>query len=304
VDIPALVALDARYRTFMDSDPGGAGKTTPRTSSRGASRGGVSSQGYGSGNSSPRTPRTAHVARRSLPLSVDWRQMGLTCASSSPRVAQECLYLALTLAPRSTPAHAMALVELGTLHLNSFSSTSDPGAVQRALRYLRTAVDVDRSTPVVMRGRARLQLSAAFNSIGRHTQALSYAQEAEKLLGAATPTAASDHARLLEMRAVALHNACACHEHLGQYGAALDAATRAMRFASESGAEGSESLVAQLAAVEASVRARATLTASLSESRAGTSTRARGRFVQARVGQRSRAPVDVSSDNARLPALM
>ena len=53
----------------------------------------------------------------------------------------------------------------------------------------------------------------------------------------------------LELRAIALHNCCACHEHLGNFEMALKDISRAKEYASGP-------LYAQLMAVEASVRVR------------------------------------------------
>ena len=225
VDVPALAALDTEYRAF---------RTNPRQHER---------------------PDAAR----------DWCELGQLCARSSPKVAQACLLRALTLAPPKDPAHALAQVELGTLHLSMFSATSDEAEVHRAMRYLRKVVEIDNDSgvPAVIRARARLQLSAAFNRLGQHATALAHAQAADKLLeAAATPrfdivTRAQEpvSTELFEMKAIALHNLCACNEQLGRDDAALGAAQRALWFASIAGIT-EEPLYDELMAVEASVSAR------------------------------------------------
>ena len=113
-----------------------------------------------------------------------------------------------------------------------------------------------------------MQLSAAFNHLGEHLTALGYAQQADRLLALAMRRARPlrKHVAILELRAIALHNACACHEHLGRYDMALGEVQRALECVRLSQMDNTETearslpsgdLLAQLSAVEASVRMRA-----------------------------------------------
>lgn len=150
----------------------------------------------------------------------------------------------------------MALLELGSTILQESQGCADVGIVIfQALHFMKRAYEVDISASAMARGRVRLQLSAAFNLLGRHVTALQYAQEAELLLNVESRRSKDRLLGInekLELRAIALHNCCACHEHLGRYDLALRDIRLALECATRDGP-----LYMQLEEVEMSVHKRA-----------------------------------------------
>ena len=189
-------------------------------------------------------------------LSEKWRKFACAIPQESPHLTLECLDRALKLAPIRHVDYLLALLELGTVHLQLFSTTGDSDEVRRALDYLKRASRLGGS--IWQRCRARLQLSVAYNAIGLHRPALKFAQEAERLVGEEESSNGSrEGTELLELRMMALHNCCACHEHLGQHDLALLEVRRALDYAKQATHSGTSlSLCLELAAVEASVSAR------------------------------------------------
>lgn len=183
---------------------------------------------YGSMYASPR-----RLKADSISLSQRFNALGMDCLHRSPAVAHECLQRALLIAPKEDPSHvhATTMCNLGAAHLQSGSSTV-------AIRYLLRAVQVDAAANAHLRGRVRLNLSAAYNAERAHHEALECAREAEWILAEALHElrARGDYTSLepIEvLRAVASHQSCVCHEHLGQYTTAFAEAQRAHRLARE-----------------------------------------------------------------------
>lgn len=288
VDVEALMALDSAYSAFQSQQATqeAAKQATQANPSLPAIRKQRSQAHSGaSGSQSARSATAAYASKKtsskaaagstsarsdsgaySQQMSEEWREFGRSCADRSPRVALECLRRALALAPKQLPDYAMALTELGTVHLQAFASSANSSEVNRAVQYLRQAVEADGEAPITTRGRARLQLSAAFNQLGRHKTALQYAQEANRLLDEAirrpdhaeSALDSATHKEMLELKSIALYNMCACHEHLGRPDVALSEARRAVEAAGRlsSGGDRDGALYQQLAGVEASVRGR------------------------------------------------
>ena len=147
------------------------------------------------------------------------------------------------------------------------------------MRYLLKAARSDGRMPSAFRARIRLNLCAALNAQGAHADALIHAEDAAAQLDVEIVRAAQgstyqgsrdddDEAaaeegasvteaveELAALRAVALHNCCACHEFLGQYTAALTQARRALRLAEKALPEG-DSLLERLRSVEEAVSGR------------------------------------------------
>ena len=234
------------------------------------------------------TPRlqTASDRRRlrqaGIELSRDFNSIGMGCLDTSTEVAFECMQNALFSAPRDEPLLVVSLSNLGVCSLRR----AKPNV---AIRYLRRAITVDEPLEPQFRARVRLNLCAALNQLGEHNEALAQAESAVTLLSQSmggaggapdfatrevtdatchgawssaegkdgakpSPVVSAAHEKQV-MRAVALHNCCACYEHLGQYSFALQAARRALRIAATVDPL-EEGLMKRLVAVEKAVAAK------------------------------------------------
>ena len=194
-------------------------------------------------------------------LSQDYNTFGMGCLAHSPDIAYECLQRALFTAPRDSQEQALALSHLG-VHAQSQSKTT------QALRYLHRAVAVQAGS-LASRVRVRLNLCAALNQRGDHPAALRLAEAARLMLvveaeaGAEqpfSPGSSVDGERaglgveddVAVLRALAHHNCCVCHEHMGRTSLALQEARRATRLA-RAVLEEDDLLLQQLEATEESV---------------------------------------------------
>ena len=194
-------------------------------------------------------------------LSQHYNSFGMGCLAHSPDIAFECLQRALFTAPRDSQEQALALSHLG-VHAQSQNKTS------QALRYLHRAVAVQAGS-LASRVRVRLNLCAALNQQGDHPAALKLAEAARLMLVAeaeaeaeqpSSPGSSMDGERaglaveddVAVLRALAHHNCCVCHEHLGRTSLALQEARRATRLA-RAVLEEHDPLLQQLEATEESV---------------------------------------------------
>ena len=193
-------------------------------------------------------------------LSQNYNSFGMGCLAHSPGIAYECLQRALFAAPRDSQEQALALSHLG-VHNMSQDKTS------QALRYLHRAVAVQAGS-LASRVRVRLNLCAALNQQGEHAAALKLAEAARLMLVAeaepapeqpsspgssvASETKLGVEDDVAVLRALAHHNCCVCHEHLGRTSLALQEARRATRLA-RAVLEEDDPLLQQLEATEESV---------------------------------------------------
>ena len=207
-----------------------------------------------------------------IALSRRYNELGMSCLGASSDVALECLQRALSIAPKTSEMVATSLSNLGVC-------CSHRGERAASMRHLLKAARSDGRMPSAFRARIRLNLCAALNAQGAHADALIHAEDAAaqldvEIVRAAQGStyqgsrddddeaAAEEGARVTEaveelaaLRAVALHNCCACHEFLGQYTAALTQARRALRLAEKALPEG-DSLLERLRSVEEAVSGR------------------------------------------------
>ena len=200
-----------------------------------------------------------------IALSRRYNELGMSCLGASSDVALECLQRALSIAPKTSEMVATSLSNLGVC-------CSHRGERSASMRDLLKAARSDGRMPSAFRARIRLNLCAALNAQGAHADALIHAEDAAAQLDVEIVRAAQgstyqgsrdddDEAaaeegasvteaveELAALRAIALHNCCACHEFLGQYTAALTQARRALRLAEKALPEG-DSLLERLRSV-------------------------------------------------------
>ena len=259
VNLEALCNAEASYRLLRDpaiTSPRAALQRTPD----------YVPTGHYSLKRSPRSHQSSFsslngaMTRRGLKdlgleLSHIYNDIGTACMGTSPLVAQECLERALIISPRDHAVHPLSMCNLAALHLHL-------GASRVAIRYLQRAVLIDSTAPPSVRARVRLNLSSAYSRDGQIHEALECAREADTLLrsgeglfagvgGSVNPPAdLSNDSRVL--RAVALHQCCVCHEHLGQNTTALSEARHARRLVRGVLPE-DDTLVVRLGAMERSI---------------------------------------------------
>ena len=189
--------------------------------------------------------------QRGVALSAVYNKLGMSCLRESPGLALECLQRALLSSPKEDPSQVASMCNLGIYHLQMMAPAV-------AIRYLLRAVQSDHGATSELRGRVRLNLSVAYGMLKQHHEALECAQEANTVLETGMDQmleeGASDGAlhSMKVLRAIALHNACASHEFLGQALTARGEARKAHRLARQVlGPE--DALVKRLQAVETSV---------------------------------------------------
>ncbi|KAL1499076.1 hypothetical protein AB1Y20_013591 [Prymnesium parvum] len=184
------------------------------------------------------------VEQRGAALGYKYNHIAMECLEHSPEVAYECLQRAFFAAPRNDPLIGLTLTNLGICCLHR----GKPSSAARYLKKLVTA-DADGGLQQELRVRARLNLCVAESQLGRHRQGLFYAHEALALLRNCEASEESLPMGVAVLRAVALHNSAACHEHLGQHMAAHHDSRRALRLAETSLPE-SDALLIRLRQVE------------------------------------------------------
>lgn len=176
---------------------------------------------------SPASARTAHERKRriresSVNLCKQYNALGSACMARSPETSHALLQRARTCASTADDT-ALTIATLANIGL-CWLHRGNPGTASNNLR-LAVKLDSthsDSSRTADERAKLRLNLCAALCRLGEYKAALDQAD------AAVTLASKCDDAVQL---AIALHNACVCHEYLEQLEEAQGVAERALELA-------------------------------------------------------------------------